>query len=797
LPFCERTAYRPTGLVTRDVSTPLRLLVVEDSDDDFALLLRELRKAGIVPQTERVTTASGLDKALEQSWDLMITDWLLPGFGGLAALEHVANKKRDLPCIVISGTPSEEAAVAALRAGALDFLSKDRPLRFVPALERALREATERRARVAVERELRLSEARYRTAFEYAPEALLTFDLASERIVDANQAAVRLVGRPAAEIRASPFAALSPESMPDGTPRIETSRELIARLLGGEEVPPIDWHFLHASGEVIPVEMRVARLPSDDQQLLRVTIIDMRDRLRLEEIRRRAVELELQNRRIQEANRLKSEFLANMSHELRTPLNAIIGFAELLHDGQVDPETPQHKEFLGDILASGRHLLQLINDVLDLAKVEAGKLDFRPEAVNLARLVDEVVAVTRTTAAHKQLQMSCEVDPSIVDVVLDAGRFKQIAYNYLSNALKFTPDGGRVTIRVVPENDREFRLEVEDTGPGIEPADIGRLFIEFQQLEAGAAKRHQGTGLGLALTRRLVEAQGGTVGVRSTPGKGSVFHAILPRASSGQEIALARTKTRPPRLSARKVLVVEDDERDRAVLVATLVEAGYTVDVAHTGAEALALCREGAFDAVTLDLLLPDMSGLDLLAALRVEGNARDMPVIVVTVVPDANLVAAFSVYDVLRKPLDRDALLATLERLGVRPDRPGGILVVDDDPSCLRLMDATLAQLGFAAITRSSGKSALEAAERLGPVAVVLDLVMPEMDGVEFLDHFRRLPAHSRTPVLIWTMKDLTADEHESLRQTAQGVVSKNHGTPSTVVAQLRTLLSEPGVRS
>jgi CheY-like chemotaxis protein len=197
---------------------------------------------------------------------------------------------------------------------------------------------------------------------------------------------------------------------------------------------------------------------------------------------------------------------------------------------------------------------------------------------------------------------------------------------------------------------------------------------------------------------------------------------------------------------------------------------------------------------VTIDLMLPDMSGLDLVGALRAEPRMRTVPVIVVTVIPDAKLVAGFAVNDVLRKPLEPSSLLAALDRAGVRAERSGGILVVDDDLGALRLMDATLASLGFAAITRSSAESGLEAATKLQPTAVVLDLVMPGMDGVEFLDRFRRIPQHMRTPVLIWTMKDLTAAEQLQLRQSAQGIVSKNGGTPSTVVAQLRALLPEAG---
>jgi PAS domain S-box-containing protein len=775
------------------VSTELRLLVVEDSDDDFTILLRELRRGGYEPDALRVASAGELEAALAKRWDLAITDWLLPGFGGLAALQMIAQREIDLPCIVISGTPNEEAAVAALRAGALDFLSKDKQGRFVPAIERALREAAERRGRVEAEARLRRSEAWYRTSFELAPEAVVTYDLDRPGIDEANQAAVQLFGRSIAELRAARPGELAPPKRPDHrTISVDDANAMRERALAGVELAPAEIEIQHASGEVIPVEMRSTPLPSDGRRMLRITYLDLRERRRLEELRRRSGDLELQNRRMQEANRLKSEFLANMSHELRTPLNAIIGFAELLYDGQVETASPQHREFVGDILTSGRHLLQLINDVLDLAKVEAGKLDFRPEPVDVARLVGEVVSITRATAAAKHLAVSVEISPAVVDLVLDPNRFKQVAYNYVSNALKFTPDGGRVAIRVTPEGRAMFRLEVEDTGPGIDAADVGRLFTEFQQLEAGASKRHQGTGLGLALTRKLVEAQGGSVGVRSSRGEGSAFHALLPRRATEQRAV--QVPQAPARAGTRTVLVVEDHDRDRAVIVTALASAGYAVEVARNADEALARCRERDFDAVTLDLLLPDMSGLELLVKLRGEPGTRATPVIVVSVAPDVELVAGFAVNDVLRKPLDRDALIAALERAGVRSDRPGGVLVIDDDDSSLRLMDATLAQLGFAAITRSSGAAGLLAAEQLRPSAVVLDLLMPEMDGVEFLDRFRRIPAHARTPVLIWTMKDLTRAEHEKLRESAQGIVSKHGNTPSTVVAQLRALLADPG---
>jgi signal transduction histidine kinase len=231
----------------------------------------------------------------------------------------------------------------------------------------------------------------------------------------------------------------------------------------------------------------------------------------------------------EQANRLKSEFLANMSHELRTPLHTIMGFAQLMHQGTVGPVSPEHHEYLGDILYSSRHLLHLINDVLDLSKVEAGKMEFHPEPLDLRQVAAEVTDVLRPLAMKKRMCLAVEIDPAVADVTADPARLKQVLYNYLSNALKFTPEDGRITIRARPEGPDWFCLEVEDTGIGIQPADVGRLFVEFQQLDAGAAKQYPGTGLGLALTKRLVEAQGGRVGVRSALTTGTVFSAVLPQ----------------------------------------------------------------------------------------------------------------------------------------------------------------------------------------------------------------------------------------------------------------------------
>jgi len=260
-------------------------------------------------------------------------------------------------------------------------------------------------------------------------------------------------------------------------------------------------------------------------------IRDISERKRIERV------LQEKNAELRVAAQAKDRFLANMSHELRTPLNGIIGFAELMHHGKLGAVSEQHKEYLGDILTSARHLQHLINDVLDLAKVGAGKIDLHAEPMDLARLVGEVRDALRSISAKKNMSIDIHVAPELHSIVGDTARIKQILYNYLSNALKFSPENGRVQVRCELDGETDFRIDVEDNGIGIAKQDLDRLFVEFQQLDAGSAKRYQGTGLGLALTKRLAEAHGGRVAVRSVTGQGSVFSAILPRvlAVSGEE----------------------------------------------------------------------------------------------------------------------------------------------------------------------------------------------------------------------------------------------------------------------
>ena len=635
------------------------------------------------------------------------------------------------------------------------------------------RDLTERKR---ADEALRASEQKFRAVGDTAVDGIISADTRGS-IIYFNPAAQRIFGYSPNEVINRPVTLLMPERFH------QAHRNGFERFLSTEEAhvigKTVELVGRRKDGMEFPLQLSLANWKTEKGTFFTAIMRDITAQKRLEEqLRTKNEELQAQNSRVQEATRLKSEFLANMSHELRTPLNGIIGFAEIMHDGRVGPISPQHKEYLGDILSSGRHLLQLINDVLDLAKVEAGKMDFKLEPVVPELVVREVCDVVRTLVAQKRIRLTTTVDPALTCMVADARSLKQILYNYLSNALKFTPDEGTVTVRVKPEDQDHFRIEVEDTGIGIKPKDLDRLFLEFQQLDFSPAKKYSGTGLGLALTKRIVEAQQGMVGVNSTPGQGSLFYAVLPWVSDVAGEIMDKEESTVTRPATPLILVVEDDAKDRAWLALELSKAGYAVETVATGAESLVRCREKRFDAIMLDMMLPDMSGRVVLGGIRERGLNLETPVIIVTVLAHKGIWIGYEVKEILAKPVSPREILRALRGCGVEPSRRQPILVLDDDQSALKLADKTLTELGFRPVCSQDVPSALRAAAMERPAAVVLDLVMPEINGFEFLQHFRKTREGRRTPVIVWTGKDLTDAERRHLESAADSIVVKGDMT-------------------
>ena len=525
-------------------------------------------------------------------------------------------------------------------------------------------------------------------------------------------------------------------------------------------------------------------------------------------------DLAAKNLQLEDASRMKSEFLANMSHELRTPLNAIIGFSEMLKDGLLGDLSPRQKESVNDIFSSGNHLLSLINDILDLSKVEAGKMTLELDPLQPAALVAAGLQVVREQASTQRVRLLADVAEGLGEVLLDGRKVKQILYNLLSNAVKFTPEGGEVRIaarrvgrQALPDGGFEHYLElaVSDSGIGISAEDQARLFRPFTQIDSTLARRYEGTGLGLAMVKQLTELHGGAVALLSTPKKGSTFTVWLPwRETVDQHVRdaplsmpLSAREGMPPTAAGTSAgtavplpdggqslaMVIEDDDKGAQLLRLQLERAGFRVVRAATAEAALELATQECPDLITLDIQLPGMDGWTFLERLKQHPEFARVPVVMVSIVADSIRGLTLGASYVLQKPVGREALARALAasgfHAGARGKRPT-VLVVDDDPKTVKLLGTHLDSAGYRVLSALGWQEGIDIARRQHPDLIVLDLLLPEASGFEVVAALKQDAATAAIPIVIVTGKQVTTAERARLDGDVMKVIDKaelNHG--------------------
>ena len=501
----------------------------------------------------------------------------------------------------------------------------------------------------------------------------------------------------------------------------------------------------------------------------------------------------------EEASRAKSAFLANMSHELRTPLNAIVGFSQVLLEKMFGELNDKQEDYVDDILTSGKHLLNLINSILDLSKVEAGKLELEVDVLDLRQLLEVSLVMVKEHALAHGITLSLEIDDDIDTVTADEQKAKQIVFNLLSNAVKFTPDKGKVGIKV-RKTGEAVQIAVWDTGVGIAAEDHQQIFDEFQQVGQKLTEKPEGTGLGLALTKSLVELHGGTIWVESRPGHGSTFFFTLPINGEGHRTPRAAVHEEAAKEQAVEaptgrplVLVIEDDPKAAELLHIYISEAGYEVVIAKDGLEGLEKTKQLAPDAVILDVLLPEVDGWEFLTRLKADPTTKEVPVIIVSIVDQKGKGFALGAADYLVKPIEKEALLRTLDEynLGSKVRHlPTKVLAIDDDPKALELLSAALEPEGFQVVKAYSGEEGVEVAMAEQPDIIILDLLMPGMNGFEVLDNLEEAPVTKRPPIIIFTVKQLTAEERERLKGRIARLAQKDGYNPGRLVDMVREVL-------
>ncbi|HEX2171640.1 MAG TPA: response regulator, partial [Dehalococcoidia bacterium] len=666
-----------------------------------------------------------------------------------------------------------QAAIAlgnALNHRSLE-IAHDTMRRQAEELQRANRRAEAERAAAARERDTA------RAVIRSVRESILLVDGAG-RVALANDLLGNLVGRPADELIGAPATALwstlagslaAPDQLTAFLDRIAAAPDLVISGTLRQQTP-------------CPRQWQVYSLPLPDESGQCGRLFVLRD------ITHEA-----------EVDRMKTEFVSLVSHELRTPLTSIKGYVELLLDYEVGDLNEDQIEFLQIVRSNSDRLVALINDLLDISRIEQGRVELHRAPLDLSAVLDQAVTTLRMAIAEKDQQLTIELPADLPPVDADPDRLTQVLTNLISNAHKYTPAGGRIGVSAEVGGDR-VAVRVADTGIGLTPTERDQLFTKFYRAHNPAAQGIGGTGLGLAITKSIVELHGGRIWVDSEPGHGSTFHFTVPvvgappAAIQPAPVAQPVSVPAPARLpraedhwdGASKVLVVDDEPPVADLLRRYLERAGYQVTVAHGGAEALTLAKQQRFDLITLDVLMPDFDGLMMLEQLRAQAATSATPVLMVSVLSPQNGSLALQPVDHMTKPVDEQTLLRRVER-GIRNRRDRQVLVADDDPDIRRLFVQFLRQGGYEALEAADGFEALDLARDRHPAVILLDVRMPRLDGIETLRALRSDPATRSIPVIIMTASvgALEQSRDEAIRLGVSDLLDKPTA-PEEIVAFL-----------
>ncbi len=574
------------------------------------------------------------------------------------------------------------------------------------------------------------------------------------------------------------------------------------RRTGHDDVLGIEWRMegRHKDGKLFPIELTDTFIGMDGDQVHVYQIRDISERLQSEDKMRKVNQVlsELRDQALL-ASRAKSAFLANMSHELRTPLNAILGYSEMLKE---EMEDIGHEDLIPDlekIHAAGRHLLALINSILDLSKIEAGRMELYMETTDVRRTVADVEELARPLAAKKDNRLIVECTEDVGTMVTDQTKLRQVLLNLLSNACKFT-ESGTVTLKVSryqPVDADWISFTISDTGIGMSEVQMSKLFQEFIQADASTTRKFGGTGLGLAISRRFCHMMGGDINVKSQVAAGSTFTVRLPAnttrpSTSDEEQALQITRSD----ATSRVLVIDDDPGVRELLARMLAKEGFNVATASSGEQGVQRALEFDPAVITLDVMMPGMDGWSVLAAMKNDPKIAHIPVVMVSMLDERRVGYALGAAAYMTKPIDRKRLVKTLGRFQDEP--PFHVLLVEDEPDVREIVRRTLEGDGWAVSEAQNGHEALEALSKPpAPTAILLDLMMPEMDGFQFVAEIDRHEEWRDIPVVVITAMDLTNEQREQLGGRVERILQKGAYTRDELIDIVRDKVNQHALRA